>query len=292
MIELFLGLSLAFIMFSLGLSLEPRDFAVALRQPKALLAGLLCQVIGFPVIAFLLIRLFQLQGDLAFGVMILSCCPGGITTNVMSRWARGDVALSISYTAIVSLLTAITLPLILGASAGQFLETADVQFAVAPLSLKAFAIATLPVLIGVVIKQLRSSAASRLEQSCSRLANLLFALILLATLISQWDVFTAQLELLGPILISLNVLMLLLGCTLGPLLALPRSQVTTLAIESGFQNGTVGIVVGAMLSQPGSDALLTGMSLPSTVYGVLMLITVAPFVMWRRCLGGRSAALM
>ena len=292
MIELFLALSLAFIMFSLGLSLEPRDFAVALRQPKALLAGLLCQVIGFPVIAFLLIRLFQLQGDLAFGVMILSCCPGGISTNVMSRWARGDVALSISYTAIVSLLTAITLPLILGASAGQFLETADVQFAVAPLSLKAFAIATLPVLIGVVIKQLRSSAASRLEQSCSRLANLLFALILLATLISQWDVFTAQLELLGPILISLNVLMLLLGCTLGPLLALPRSQVTTLAIESGFQSGTVGIVVGAMLSQPGSDALLTGMSLPSTVYGVLMLITVAPFVMWRRCLGGRSAALM
>lgn len=172
MIELFLGLSLAIIMFSLGLSLEPRDFAVALRQPKALLAGLLCQVIGLPLIAFLLIRLFQLQGDLAFGVMILSCCPGGITSNVMSRWARGDVALSISYTAIVSLLTAVTLPLILGASAGQFLETTDVQFAVAPLSFKVFAIATLPVLIGVVIKQLRSSAATRLEQRCSRLANL------------------------------------------------------------------------------------------------------------------------
>jgi len=292
MIELFLGLSLAIIMFSLGLSLEPRDFAVALRQPKALLAGLLCQVIGLPLIAFLLIRLFQLQGDLAFGVMILSCCPGGITSNVMSRWARGDVVLSISYTAIVSLLTAVTLPLILGASAGQFLETTDVQFAVAPLSFKVFAIATLPVLIGVVIKQLRSSAATRLEQRCSRLANLLFALILLATLMSQWDVFTAHLEVLGPILISLNVLMLLLGCTLGPLLALPRSQVTTLAIESGFQNGTVGIVVGAMLSQPGSNGVLTEMSLPSAVYGVLMLITVAPFVIWRRALVGRSSALM
>lgn len=292
MIELFLGLSLAIIMFSLGLSLEPRDFAVALRQPKALLTGLLCQVIGLPLIAFLLIRLFQLQGDLAFGVMILSCCPGGITSNVMSRWARGDVALSISYTAIVSLLTAVTLPLILGASAGQFLETTDVQFAVAPLSFKVFAIATLPVLIGVVIKQLRSSAATRLEQRCSRLANLLFALILLATLMSQWDVFTAHLEVLGPILISLNVLMLLLGCTLGPLLALPRSQVTTLAIESGFQNGTVGIVVGAMLSQPGSNGVLTEMSLPSAVYGVLMLITVAPFVIWRRALVGRSSALM
>ena len=286
MIELVLGLSLAFIMFSLGLSLEPRDFAVALRQPKALLAGLLCQVIGLPLIAFLLIRLFQMQGDLAFGVMILSCCPGGITSNVMSRWARGDVALSISYTAIVSLLTAITLPFILGASAGQFLTTTDFEFAVAPLSLKVFAIATLPVLIGVVIKQLHSSVACRWEQRCSRLANLLFALILLATLISQWDVFTAHLEVLGPILISLNVLMLFLGCTLGPLLALPRPQVTTLAIESGFQNGTVGIVVGAMLSQPGSDAVLTEMSLPSAVYGVLMLMTVAPFVLWRRSLGG------
>ena len=86
--------------------------------------------------------------------------------------------------------------------------------------------------------------------------------------------------------------MLLLGCTLGPLLALPRSQVTTLAIESGFQNGTVGIVVGAMLSQPGSNGVLTEMSLPSAVYGVLMLITVAPFVIWRRALVGRSSALM
>jgi len=286
MIELVLGLSLAFIMFSLGLSLEPRDFAVALRQPKALLAGLLCQVIGLPLIAFLLIRLFQLQGDLAFGVMILSCCPGGITSNVMSRWARGDVALSISYTAIVSLLTAITLPFILGASAGQFLQKADFAIAVAPLSLKVFAIATLPVLIGVVIKRLYSSSASRWERSCSRLANMLFALILLATLISQWAVFTDHLAALGPTLISLNVLMLLLGCTLGPLLALPSSQVTTLAIESGFQNGTVGIVVGAMLSQPGTDAVLTELSLPSAVYGVLMLITVAPFVLWRRSLGG------
>lgn len=285
MIELVLGLSLAFIMFSLGLSLELRDFVVAFRQPRALLAGLLCQVILLPLMAFLLIGLFRLQGDLAFGVMILSCCPGGITSNVMSRWARGDVALSISYTAIVSLLTAFTLPLILGSAAGRFLATSDFEFAVVPLSLKVFALATLPVLIGVMLRKLHASATIQWERRCSRLANLLFALILLATLISQWDVFTAHLEVLGPILISLNVLMLLLGCTLGPLLALPRPQVTTLAIESGFQNGTVGIVVGAMLSQPGSDAVLTEMSLPSAVYGVLMLITVAPFVFWRRSLG-------
>ena len=285
MIELVLGLSLAFIMLSLGLSLVPRDFAVAFRQPRALLAGLLCQVLLLPLMAFLLSRLFQLQGELAFGVMILSCCPGGITSNVMTRWARGDVALSISYTAIASLLTVVSLPLVLGVAAGQFLSSNELKLAVAPLSLKVFAIATLPVLIGVVIRQLRPSVANGFEQGCSRLANLLFAVILLATLVSQWEVFTGNLSVLGPILLSLNVLMLLLGCTFGALLALSRRQVTTLAVESGFQNGTVGIVVGAMLSSPSADVVLTEMSLPSAVYGVLMLITVAPFMVWRRSLG-------
>ena len=284
MIELVLGLSLAFIMLSLGLSLVPRDFAVAFRQPRALLAGLLCQVLLLPLMAFLLSRLFQLQGELAFGVMILSCCPGGITSNVMTRWARGDVALSISYTAIASLLTLVSLPLVLGVAAGQFLSSNELKLAVAPLSLKVFAIATLPVLMGVVIRQLRPSVANGFEQGCSRLANLLFAVILLATLVSQWEVFTGNLSVLGPILLSLNVLMLLLGCTFGALLALPRRQVTTLAVESGFQNGTVGIVVGAMLSSPSADVVLTEMSLPSAVYGVLMLITVVPFMVWRRSL--------
>lgn len=151
-----------------------------------------------------------------------------------------------------------------------------------------FAIATLPVILGVVIRRLRPSVRGGFERGCSRLANILFAVILLATLISQWGVFTANLTVLGPVLLSLNLLMLLLGSGLGPLLGLPSDQVTTLAIESGFQNGTVGIVVGAMLSQPGSNAVLTEMSLPSAVYGVLMLVTVAPFVMWRRSLGTRG----
>ena len=153
MIELVLGLSLAFIMFSLGLSLSPEDFAVAFRQPKALFAGLICQVILLPLVAFCLITFFQLQGELAFGVMILSCCPGGITSNVMTRWARGDVALSISYTAIVSLLTALTLPLILSIASTQFLSGRALDLNVLSLSLKVFAIATLPVLIGVLIQK-------------------------------------------------------------------------------------------------------------------------------------------
>ena len=282
MIELVLGLSLAFIMFSLGLSLSPEDFAVAFRQPKALFAGLLCQVILLPLVAFCLITFFQLQGELAFGVMILSCCPGGITSNVMTRWARGDVALSISYTAIVSLLTALTLPLILSIASTQFLSGRALDLNVLSLSLKVFAIATLPVLIGVLIRKVRPASAAALERSCALLSNALFALILLATLISQWTVFTGNLMILGPILLSLNLMMLFIGCCLGSGLKLPREQVTTLAIESGFQNGTIGIVVGTLVSQPVAGVLLSQSSLPSAVYGVLMLITIAPFLLWRR----------
>ena len=282
MIELVLGLSLAFIMFSLGLSLSPDDFAVAFRQPKALFAGLLGQVILLPLVAFCLITFFQLQGELAFGVMILSCCPGGITSNVMTRWARGDVALSISYTAIVSLLTALTLPLILNIASTQFLSGRALDLNVLSLSLKVFAIATLPVLIGVLIRKVRPASAAALERSCALLSNALFALILLATLISQWAVFTGNLMILGPILLSLNLMMLFIGCCLGSGLKLPREQVTTLAIESGFQNGTIGIVVGTLVSQPVAGALLSQSSLPSAVYGVLMLITISPFLLWRR----------
>ena len=282
MIELVLGLSLAFIMFSLGLSLSPDDFAVAFRQPKALFSGLLCQVILLPLVAFCLITFFQLQGELAFGVMILSCCPGGITSNVMTRWARGDVALSISYTAIVSLLTALTLPLILSIASTQFLSGRALDLNVLSLSLKVFAIATLPVLIGVLIRKVRPASAAALERSCALLSNALFALILLATLISQWAVFTGNLMILGPILLSLNLMMLFIGCCLGSGLKLPREQVTTLAIESGFQNGTIGIVVGTLVSQPVAGVLLSQSSLPSAVYGVLMLVTIAPFLLWRR----------
>ena len=290
MIELVLGLSLAFIMFSLGLSRTVEDFAFALRQPRALLAGLLCQVVILPFAAFLLIFLFRLQGELAFGVMILSCCPGGITSNVMTKWAKGDVALSISYTAIVSLLTALTLPLILNFSASQFLSSGILSLDVFPLTIKLFLISTLPALAGVYLKKLRPSAEG-LEKACSRSANFLFAVILLATLISQWDVFIGSLPVLGPILLSLNLLMLFTGSCLGPQLKLSREQTTTLAIESGFQNGTVGIVVGALVSQPVGGLLLTQSSLPSAVYGVLMLITIAPFVMWRRSMTSRETGM-
>ena len=284
MIELMLGVALAFIMFSLGLSLKPSDFNVALRQPKALIAGITCQIILLPIVAYFLILLFGLDGKVALGVMILSCCPGGITSNVMTRWGRGDVALSISYTALASILTVVTLPLIVGLTAQQFLPQQEISLGIGPLSARIFAIATLPAALGILVKSRRDHFANTIEISFSKIANILFAIILLFTLASQWGTFMDNVIVLGPTLLILNIVMLLIGCLVGQSLALSRPQVTTVAIESGFQNGTVGIVVGSLVSYPSVGSSLSQASLPSAVYGFLMLITIAPFVLWRRSL--------
>ena len=284
MIELMLGVALAFIMFSLGLSLKPSDFNVALRQPKALIAGVTCQIILLPIVAYFLILLFGLDGKVALGVMILSCCPGGITSNVMTRWGRGDVALSISYTALASILTVVTLPLIVGLTAQQFLPQQEISLGIGPLSARIFAIATLPAALGILVKSRRDHFAHTIESSFSKIANILFVIILLFTLASQWGTFMDNVIVLGPTLLMLNIVMLLIGCLVGQSLALSRPQVTTVAIESGFQNGTVGIVVGSLVSYPSVGSSLSQASLPSAVYGFLMLITIAPFVLWRRSL--------
>ena len=276
-------------MLSLGISLQPADFTRAFQQPRALLAGALAQVIVLPVVAFLLLRLAGLGGELAVGIMILSCCPGGITSNVMTRLARGDVALSISYTALASLITAISLPLILGFTAPWFLSQQTIEISILPLSLKVFSIATVPVLIGVWLRHKAPRFCTRREAMANRLANALFMLIVGGTLVSQWSVFSSNLSTIGPVLLSLNVLMLGIGLALGAALHLPTGQTTTLAIESGFQNGTIGIVVGSLIGPALQEGDLNSFSLPSAVYGVLMLVTIVPFILWRRIVKGKTA---
>ena len=282
MIEAVLAGSLAFIMFSLGLSLKPQDFWVAFQQPKTLIAGALVQLALLPIIAFILLTLFGLQGQLAIGVMILSCCPGGITSNIMTKLSRGDVALSISYTSLASLVTAGTLPLVLSVTAPILLPQQNIELSILPLSLKVFCLATLPVLLGVWLSRVAPEQASRWERFSSRTANTLFVLVLLGALISQWDVFIANLPILGPILLLLNLLMLSVGLGIGNLLGLKQSQITSLAVEAGFQNGTIGIVVGSLISDELVQAELSRFSLPSAVYSILMMLTIIPFVLWRR----------
>ncbi len=280
--EVVLAGSLAFIMFSLGLSLNPRDFSIAFQQPKALFAGALAQLVILPMLAFILLQLIELDGDLALGVMILSCCPGGITSNVITKLSRGDVALSISYTALASLVTAGTLPIVLSLTAPLLVPQQDISLSILSLSLKVFFLATFPVLLGVWLNQVAPQLTARLVLPSGRIANGLFVLVLLGALMSQWDVFIINLSILGPVLLLLNLLMLAIGLGLGSVLALKPSQNTALAVEAGFQNGTIGIVVGSLISEELVQGELSRFSLPSAVYSVLMMLTIIPFVCWRR----------
>lgn len=282
MIETSLSAALAFIMFSLGLSLKPSDFSRAMSSPKELLAGAVTQIVLLPIIAFTLVVLFDIQGQLAIGVMILSCCPGGITSNIMTKLAKGDVALSISYTALASIATAVSLPLILRLSSYLLSPLGVVSVSILPLSLRIFLLATLPVFTGVVTGQLLGFKAQKVEKVLGRLANILFAVIVLGVLVSQWSAFASNLPTLGPALLGLNLIMLTLGLAVGSSLGMNTQKSTALAIEAGFQNGTIGIVVGTIVGASDSTIALNSYSLPSAVYGVLMLITIAPFIAWRR----------
>ena len=278
-----LPLALAFIMLSLGISLTPADFGFSLRRPHPLLAGVLCQVVLLPLVAFLLIRLFSLPGELGVGVLVLACCPGGITSNVMTRLARGDVALSISFTALASLITTITLPLILTVGGRALMGTALPTVSITGLGLKMFVMTTLPVLVGVYLRQRRQALAQRWGRPCERMATALFFLILAITILSEWQTLIDNLTSLGPVLLVLNVGMLAIGTAVAQIFRLPASQVSCVAIESGFQNGTVGIAVGALLVQASrSGGGLSAYSLPSAVYGVLMMVTILPYLVWRR----------
>ena len=282
MIAVALSLGLAFIMFSLGITLRPDDFRLAVLQPRALLAGAIAQVLLLPVVALSLVLLFGLRGELAVGVMILSGCPGGVTSNLFTRFARGDVALSISYTALASVITAVTLPLLLIGASQILMPGLDPSISTLGLSLRMLAIATLPVLIGVALNVRNPGLCRRMSPWCDRGSNALIALVIVASVVSQWSLFQANLIVLGPVLLLLNLLMLAIGLGVGQALALPRPQVTTLSIESGFQNGSVGIVVGTLLAGEATTGQLPIYSLPSAIYGVLMLFTVVPMVLWRR----------
>lgn len=177
-----------------------------------------------------------------------------------------------------------TLPIVLSLTAPILIPQTVVGLSILPLSLKVFALATLPVLLGVCIRQWIPNVAVRCQLPSSQLANGLFVAVLIGVLIGQWDVFIANLPLIGPVLLLLNLLMLIIGLVIGNLLRLKKSQITSLSVEAGFQNGTIGIVVGSLISEELIQGGLSSFSLPSAVYSVLMLVTIIPFVLWQRSL--------
>jgi BASS family bile acid:Na+ symporter len=279
-IDVVLPLSLAFIMFSLGIGLTTEDFALVFREPKAFGIGLANQMVVLPIIGFGIATLAGLDPELAVGMMILACCPGGVTSNILTKLAKGDTALSISYTAVVSVVTVVTLPLIVGVSMDHFMGESAPDIDILGLGITMFLLTTLPVVIGMVIRNRFTDMADALERGVNLAAAILFVIIVLAAIASEWDTLMDNIGTLGPAVIALNVLMLIIGFQSAKLLDLEVVRATTVSIESGIQNATVGITVGGLiLSAP--DGGLSTLSLPAGVYGVLMYLVIAPFLYWR-----------
>ncbi len=277
-IDIFLPASLIFIMLTLGLGLESSDFTNLVRKPRSFFVGLTNQILLLPLVTYIIILVFGITKEAAVGMMILACCPGGVTSNIITKLAKGDTALSISYTAFNSILAIVTLPLIVGFSMKSFmgLEAPDIN--ILSLGLTMFFITAVPVGIGLLIREKNKYYADKLEPKASKISTILFAIIILGALLSEWETFINNFVLLGPAIVLLILTMLIIAYKSSKLFKMSDKQSITVAIESAMQNGTVGITVGNLIINPESG--LSVLSIPSGVYSILMYLICLPFVFW------------
>ncbi len=284
LITVFLPLALAVIMFSLGIGLTVADFARVARQPKAFGIGAFSQLVTIPIVAYVIAVAFGLPPELAVGLMILSLCPGGVTSNILTKIAKGDLALSISLTGIISLVAVFTMPPLVGFFARHFMGLEAPPVDVTALGLAMFMITALPVVIGMLVRHFAAGFAIGIEPFVEKLALVLFVIVVVGALAANWSLFVANLAVLAPSLILLNVALLAIGLALGRIFSLTPGEATAISIETGIQNATLGITVGSLIVEQASA--LPPFSLPSGVYGITMYLVSIPFVLWRRRVAG------
>ncbi len=280
LLNVVLPLSLAIIMLSLGVGLTPADFGRVLRRGKAFAIGALCQLLLVPAVAYGFVLALGITGELAVGIMLLSFCPGGVTSNILSKLARADVALSVTLTAVISLVSILTVPLLVAWAVTRFMGANAPEVSVASLAFAMFLITAVPVALGVGFRQMAPHAADWLEPKLSALATVLFVLIVIAAVAANWQLFVDNLASLGPALIGINLVLLVLGIVIAGLLGLRWIERKTISIEVGIQNGTLGITLAPLIM--GVSDGFTAMALPSGVYGVTMYLCAIPFILWFR----------
>ena len=280
-VKVALPLILAFIMFSLGLGLRREDFTRILKYPIAFGAGLANQMLLLPLVALGLAHLFGLSPEFAVGLMILALCPGGVTSNVLTKLAGGNAPLSISLTATTSLLSIITVPLMVVLSVRHFMGESGPAVDVTKLGITMFLITAVPVGIGMTLTAKCPTFVTKFSPSISRTAIALFLLIIVAAVAKNWDVFSSNLGTLGPVSIILILLLLAAGLATSMLLRLNKKDATTISIESGVQNGTLAIAVGAIVASVDGQTL-PPTTVPAAVYSITMYLVCVPFVLWRR----------
>ena len=271
--QVLLPVSLAFIMFSLGLALVLDDFKRVVVRPKDFAVGALSQIVLLPAVAFVLAIVWPMDPTLKVGVMILAACPGGVTSNLMTYLARGDTALSVSLTAVISVVSVVTLPLIVGGSIVYFLdaETAP-EMSVGQTILGVFLITTVPVAAGIGLRHLRPAFAQAFERRARIVATVLFVLIILGAILSERENLVSYFVQAGPATLVLNLVMMAVAFGLAMALGLGVPQRTAITLECGLQNGTLAIFIAVTLLGN------TAMSVPGGIYSLLMFATAGVFM--------------
>ena len=271
--DIFLPLALAFIMFALGLGLTGADFLRVLKQPKDFLVGAISQIILLPIIAFILIKIWPISPELAIGVMIIAAAPGGVTSNILTSFAKGDVALSVSLTAIISLLSVITVPFIIITSLNLLdLNNVSQNISLTNMALSMFLIVTLPVILGMIIKKILSNFALSFEPIAKKISIFLFVLVLIGAILAERNNVIAYFAQAGLITLVLNVVMMIVAFYVAQLLGTGVAQKKCIAIECGLQNGTLAIFVATTLFGGGVYLI------PAATYSLIMFATSLIFV--------------
>jgi BASS family bile acid:Na+ symporter len=264
---------LAIIMFSLGLGLTINDFLRVIKYPKNFLVGFICQVILLPIIAFILINLITLTPEIALGVMIIAAAPGGVTSNVLTKFANGDVALSVSLTAIVSLISIATVPFIVFHSA-EFLEIEILkEIAMSSIAIKMFFVVTAPVLLGMIIRKFKQDLVIAYESLFQKISIILFLIVFTAIWVEEWGEIMSYIKTAGLISIILNITMIIIGFYVAKFLVSGIAQRKSIALECGLQNGTLAVYVATQLFDQKVYLL------PTAAYVLVMFVTSIFFVL-------------
>ena len=264
---------LAIIMFGLGLGLTVADFKRVISIPRDFIVGFFGQVIILPIIAFILIHIISMPPEIALGVMVIAAAPGGVTSNILTKFANGDVALSVTLTAVVSLLSVITVPLIVYNSASFLGFEITKEISMINIAVKMFFVVTVPVIFGMIVRSLMTDFIVSKTLLVQRLSVILFLIVFISIWVEEWDRIISFITRAGLVAFILNITMIFIGYYMAKFLASGIEQRKCISLECGLQNGTLAVFVATQLWD---DIVFM---VPTAAYALIMFVTSIIFVL-------------
>jgi BASS family bile acid:Na+ symporter len=270
--DVILPLALAFIMFTLGLGLSLADFIQIIKNPKNFFIGLISQLFFLPIVAIAITMIWSLPTEIAIGLILIAAAPGGVTSNILTSFAKGDVALSISLTAVMSLISVISIPIVLGISLGLISDQSLGSISLSSIAISMFLIVTLPVLLGMIFRATLSYLTKIIEKWAKTISTLLFVLVLLGAILAERENIINYFAQTGLVVLVLNLAMMVLAYYWAKVFGTGKAQQKAIAIECGLQNGTLAIFVGTSVFGGGLYII------PAATYSLVMYLTSLIFI--------------